>query len=66
MKERRENSPCDINSKDIENLKKDIWGNGKQGLKIEVNTMKTKINFLMLGTGFIIAQLATIIVMMAR
>ena len=50
----------------IKDFKKDFYGNGKNGIKADVLILKTRLNFLFLGVGFIIAQLSAILIMLIR
>lgn len=46
----------------IQDLKKDYYGGyNKKGTKMDVENVKTKLNFLFIGVGFIIAQIMTVI-----
>ncbi len=50
----------------IQDIKKDLYGNAKKGLKDEVTTMKAKVNFILIGVGFIITQLSVLIIYLIK
>ena len=44
--ERRKSPPCDINSKIIGDLEKDMYGNGSKGIKMKVTVLEVNMKTL--------------------